>query len=250
MGLTQIWRIAHTLNQSFLPKGKQFLISGFKERQSDPYRTVESPDKIAGSFMFDFSANALNTSKESMQQALDKLIGMYVSPLAIQLGIIDADGVFRLMRDAGKAVGQDPDKYLKPPSPGAYTPKIVFEEALVSIFAGQMPIGDPAEGAEVHMQKLQEFIQTDQFGLLDNEHVPIFKMYMDRVAQAAMQEKQQAALMAAAQAMQQQVQQPGKSGPPGQAHPGMQDQPQVQGSELLDESLPGAGGGANQGVAA
>lgn len=245
LGLTQIWRICHTLNQAFLPKNKQFLITGYKEKQNDPYGMVDSPDKIAGNFMFDFSANALNTSKESMQSALQDLIGMYVSPLAIQMGIIKPEGIFRLFRDAGRARGQDPDKYLSPPTPNAYAPKIVFEEALAAIFEGQMPTGDPAEGAEVHLQKMQEFTQTDEFGLLDNQHVSILKMYMDRVAQAAMQERQQQALLQAAQQMQQQMQPPGKSGPPGQPHPGAQAQPPVQGNELLDESLPGAGGGAN-----
>jgi hypothetical protein len=249
-GLTQIWRIIHNHNQAFLPKNKQYLIGGYEEPGKDPYRTIEGPDKIAGQFMFDFAANALNTSKEALQMALQDLMGVYVSELALTLGIIQPDGIYRLLRDYGKAKGPDPDKYLSPPSPTALTPNVFAEEALAMIFDGQIPQGAPAEGAQAHLQKLLEFAQSEEFGQMPNEHVVgVLKPYMERVAQQAMQEKMQQQLLAATQQFGQRVAQPGKTGPAAMPQ-GPGGMPMVQGGELVDEAMPGAGGGANQGVPA
>jgi len=247
MGLAQVWQNMHTLNQAFLPRDKQYLISGFKEPAKDPYAKIDDRSKITGSFLFKFSANALNTSKEAMQQALQQLMGTYVSQLNMQLGIIDQDGVYRMQRDYGRAMGQDPDKYLKPPRPGAEIPKIFFEEALTMILNGQLPTQDPVEGAAAQFQKLTDFMQSDQFGFLGPVHLPLFKAYMERIAKQMVQDRQQAALLNAAQQFQAQHQQPGQGGPQGapQNASNIQAQPPVHGAELADESLPGAGGGAN-----
>ena len=246
IGLTQIWKVIHTLNQAFLPKNKQYLIAGYGDPSKDPYGVIDGPEKLAGAFMFDFSANALNTSKEALQASLQSLLGIYVSELALTLGVIQPDGIYRLLRDYGKALGPDPDKYLSPPSPTALQPKLFAEEAIAMMMEGQLPQGGPAEGAQEHFAKLEQFTQSDEFGFMPIEHVEtLLKPYMERIAQQMIQEQQMQQLMAAAQQFGQRVQQPGKTGPAAgpQAPGGM---PQVQGGELVDETLPGAGGGANQ----
>jgi hypothetical protein len=245
IGLTQIWRLCHTLNQAFLPKNKQILITGNVDPSKDPYRTIEGPDKIAGSFMFDFSANALNTSKEALQMALQDLMGVYVSELALTLGIIKPDGIYRLLRDYGKAKGPDPDKYLSPPTPTALHANVFAEEALSMMMSGQIPQGGPAEGAQAHLEKLMAFTQSDEFGFMPAEYVGgLLKPYMERIAQQAQQEAMAAQLMAAAQQFGQRVAQPGKTGPAAMPQ-GPGGMPALQSGELADETLPGAGGGAN-----
>jgi hypothetical protein len=127
----------------------------------------------------------------------------------------------------------------------AWQPPIFVEEALAMMFDGQIPQGSPAEGAQAHLQKLLEFTQSDEFGMMPTEYVAsVFKPYVERVAQMAQQEAMQAQLMQAAQQFGQRTQQPGKSGPAAgpQAPGGM---PMLQGAELADETLPMAGGGAN-----
>jgi hypothetical protein len=177
-------------------------------------------------------------------------MGVYVSQLNIQLGIIEADGIYRMQRDYGRALGQDADKYLKPPTPNAMRPKIFYEEALAEIMAGHLPEADPIEGAEEHFKKLTDFMQSDEFGHLGPEHMPLFRAYYKRIAALFIQEQQKAAMLAAAQQFQQGVQKPGTPGPQGapQSAGAIQAQPPVQGNELVDESLPGAGGGANAGA--
>jgi hypothetical protein len=70
---------------------------------------------------------------------------------------------------------------------------------------------------------------------------------MERMAQMAMQEKMQQQLMQAAQQFGQRVAQPGKSGPAAMPQ-GPGGMPMLQGGELAQEDLPGAGGGANTNV--
>jgi hypothetical protein len=70
--------------------------------------------------------------------------------------------------------------------------------------------------------------------------------YMQQVAQQAVMEQQQQALLAAAKNFGGGAQESGKPGPVGQPQaPGAP--PMVQGNELADETLAGAGGGANVG---
>lgn len=250
IGLTQVWRICHALNQAFLPKGKQYLIGGYVEPGKDPYGVVEGPRAIRGAFMFDFSANALNTSKEALQAALQDLMGVYVSELALTLGVIKPDGVYRLLRDYGKAKGPDPDKYLSPPTPEAWEPPLFVEEALQMMMDGEIPQGPPAEGAEAHLAKLIEFTQSDAFGFMDEAVARgVLRPYMEKIAQSAAFERQKGELLSAAQQFGQRVAQPVLPGPAAmpQSAGGM---PMMQGGELVDESLPGAGGGANQGLPA
>lgn len=94
------------------------------------------------------------------------------------------------------------------------------------------------------MQKLMEFSGSDNFGFLSPPQVEAFKGYLVQLRQRLAQEAQQQAQMAAAAQAQ--------SGGAAQAVPGPQGtapinagNPQLQKNELLDESLPSAGGGGN-----
>ena len=249
IGLTQIWENFHSLNEVFLPDEKRFMLCGPIDPRKDPYASAKKSE-IKGKYRFTFSQNALNTSKEALQTALQDLMAAYINPLAIQLGIIKPDGIYRLLRDYGRSKGPDPDKYLSPPTPGAMEPPISSEEAILAIMDGNLPAGAPMEGAEQHFQKLQEFSQSAEFGYLAPEHVPLFRAYLQRLAEALAQERSAAALAAASQQFGEGMRRPGLPGPEGAPQPGAQAMPPVQGAELLDESLPNAGGGANQGAPA
>ena len=248
LGLTQIWENFHALNEIFLPDEKRFMLCGPIDPRKDPYASAKKSE-IRGKYRFTFSQNALNTSKEALQMSLQDLMAAYVSPLAIQLGLIKPDGIYRLLRDYGRSKGPDPDKYLSPPTPGAMDPPITFEEAILQIMDGILPRGTPMEGTQAHFQKLQEFSQADEFGYLSPEVVPLFRAYLQQVAELMAQEQAAMALQQAAQQFGEGMQRPGMPGPEGAAQPGAQAMPPVQGAELLDESLPNSGGGANVGAA-
>lgn len=241
-GLSEIWAQMHELNQRFLPKDKQIRVFDMLKPSDDPYQTITDKAEIMGRFQFTFSANVLNTSKQAMQEAIASLLSVYISPLAFQMGIIDEAGAYRLLKDFGKSQGQDPDKYLREPTPGAMRPKLMAEEAISQILNSQIPDGEPAEGAQQHLATLQAFIRTNEFGHLQPDQIDLFEDYMTLVQQKVQEEQQQQVLLQAA------GQFGGGQGSPGRPPESVQDpggQPPVNENELLQEDLPGAGGGAN-----
>ncbi|HSR54114.1 MAG TPA: hypothetical protein VLV83_25070, partial [Acidobacteriota bacterium] len=205
-------------------------------------------DDVTGTFIFDFKANVLNASKAAMQGSIQALMSTYVSEIAVQLGIIDGEGIYRLFREFGFAHGQDPDQYLKAPNPEAMKPRIFAEEAISTILANGVPDGSPAEpgGYFEHAQKLQAFVQDDNFGLLSEPQILVFRGYLEEVLERSAQQQALAQQAAAAGAFQQG--QGGGQGPgaPTTTGPGpVQSQAPLGPGELSDESLPGAGGGGN-----
>lgn len=249
MGLAQIWQNFHDQNEVLLPAHKKFVLSGPNvDPSKEPYVEIGKASEIQGNYRFTFSANVLNTSKEALQGALEKAMSVIISPLSIQMGLAKPDGIYRLQRDYVRSLGPDPDKYISMPTPEAMEPPISAEDAILMLMQGIMPKGAPMEGSDEHFQKLQEFTQSDEFGHFDPAHVSLYREYLMSVRQRAAQEAQQQALLAASAQFGQQNGQKALPGPQGAAQPGAQQFPQVQGNELVDESLPGAGGGANQGA--
>lgn len=236
IGLSEIWHQIHELDQFFLPKSKQYRILGY-DSELDPYQEVTDKKQIEGRFQFDFSANILNSSRGALGQALNSVMAAFISDLTMQLGIIDKDGVYRLLSDFGKATGIDPKRYLKKPAAQSDQPKILAEEAISSIMDGQMPFGEPLEGFEDHLNKLMEFQGSDNFGHLDQAGVAIFQAYIADVARRAQQIAMQQQAIAAAGGFGGMPQQPQGMAP-------MDNSPTpVSENELLDETLPSNGRG-------
>lgn len=246
IGLGQIWSIVHELNCAFLPKKKQIRISGLKRPDEDPFMTIDGRDAIDGIYDFDFQANAFNTSKQNLQQALMQYGSALLSPIAVQTGIVNPDKIYALFRDMGKSLGLQPDNYLNPPSPEASLPPISAEDVITSIMAGTQPYGKPAEPMEEHIQKLGQFYNDDTYGMLTQPQTKVFESWVMQVVQRYQQQQQQQALAQAAAAYQAQAQQgqTNANGGGGGGDPTAGNPPVSSGNELMDESLPTAGGGA------
>lgn len=245
-GLAQVWAIIHELNCAFLPRGKQIRVSGLKRPDEDPYITIDGREKIDGIYEFEFEANAFNTSKATLQQSLMQFAGALLSPIGVQMGLVNPEKGYNLMRDLGKSLGLSPDKYLQAPSPDASKPPITAEEALTQIMSDAVPYGRPAEGTQSHIEQLAQFAQTDDFGLLNEKQVKVFGEYIMTLAQKLQAEQQQAMMMQAAAQSQAMMQQGNPGGAPAQgvSDPNAGPAPVSGGGELMDESLPTAGGGA------
>jgi hypothetical protein len=139
MGLTEIWQWIHRLNKHFLPEQKKFRVAGFLQAGEDPYQEVSREDLARSDFDFTFQANVANASKEALRASLEAMMSAFISPIAVQLGLVTPEGVFRMFRDWARALGQNPDQYLQAPSPAALRPRIVAEEAISQLLEGQLP---------------------------------------------------------------------------------------------------------------
>lgn len=242
VALRKVFRLMHRLNRHYLPPEKRFRASGkILEPGQDPYYTVATAD-VDVDMEFDFHANVLNSSRQAIQQGLQALLGIYVSDIAIQLGITTPDTVYRLLRDLGDAYGQDADKYLNKPTPTAGDTQIEAAEAMLMLMQGVLPMGAPLEGAQEHLLKLQEIMERETFAGFPPQHISLLRVYLQQVSEMARQEAELAARMQAAGGVGLPL---GQRGRPPQGPPGAPAQPPLQGGqELLDESLPTAGGGA------
>jgi hypothetical protein len=239
-----IWSLMHQSNKRFLPKVKQFRVAGFTQPGESPYKTVQRAD-LGQVTDFDFIANIQNSSRAAQQSSLEALAGIYLGPVAIQLGIVQPAGIYRMLRDIGKSYGHDPDQYITPPNQGAMLPPVSAEEAITRIGAGVAPLGPPLEGAQAHMATLVEFQKNEEVFRAVLDTAPKLELYlawMQQVGQIAQFEAQQAALAQAAQEQTAAAQ--GAGGDQGGGAPdGGGPPPLSGGNELLDEGLPGAGGG-------
>ena len=202
-GIIQIYKGFHRLNRRWLPKEKEFRVMGLPEEGQPAYLKIH-PQEIDGDVDFDWKATMLNTNRQAMAQALVEAIGITISPLAFQLGIITADEAYRLFVAYEKSRDLDHKSFLHPPSPQASKPGITAEEAIASIAEGMIPDGSPLEGAQEHLQKLIKFQQSDNFGWLNTpDKVNMFAFYLKSVIAQIKQEMEQAQLAQAASQMQQ-----------------------------------------------
>lgn len=240
-GLTEIFQQMHELNMRYLRPEKEFRIRGYVAEGESPYRQIEDVGEIRGSFRFDFDANVLNSSKAALQESLESLAPLFVNELTVSLGIVKPQGIYKLLRDIGQARGQIPDKYLSAPSPDLMLNPLTAEEAITAIMHGAKTFNwSPLEGPEVHYEKLLEFVNSDELGAIPESQVATLRTYIEQTAklrQAALQKQQVAA---AAQRFGG-APQPGGNGA---SPPVNQGAPPVSDNEVIDETLPSAGGGA------
>lgn len=248
-GLADIWSQFHELNGIFLPAKKMFRIMRGATRDKNPYIQIENKSQIKGRFLFSFTASILNTNKALAQSALQDMSAMLINPLMLQLGISTPETIYNLTCDIVKAKGQDVERYIRPPQgvDDSGGPVLAAEDVVLCIVNGMYPHGKPMEPLPEHLAKLQEIVSDQKnMELLEDWQQKVLAQYVAIKVQEMQQMLQQQQLMQNADQFAQGNQSPGMPGPKPQTTPpnmGAGGNPQVQGRELLDESLPGAGGG-------
>ncbi len=236
-----VYQLIHSLNRRYLPEKKEIRVAGFSGKGQDAYDEIQADD-LDADVDFEFKASLLNTNRQVLQQELQQLSAVLLSPLAIQLGIVTPEEVYNLMADYTASFELDKERYTKRPLGVSDGQKIMAEEAISMILQNQVPIGVPLEPGVEHLRKLMEFTQSPQFGFLDMHQVGILKAYMQQVQQFVMIQMQQQQAMAAAAGSNPDGApgQEGGDGPGGvpttMKAPGMQDNAPVGANETIDES--------------
>ena len=191
MGLSQVWLLIHEMNRAFLPQGKKFQLVGYKEPHEDPYKEV-SAAALRLDFKFDWTANVQNASRGAQQDQMARVMQLVFGEIQVMFGIATPDKMFNAIVDSLQAEGVDPERYVTPPSPGAFGPQIMAEEAILSIMNEQQPVGRPMEPIEDHFGKLSEFRESPAFEkVLSPASAQLFNQYLSEIAQLLKAEKQQ-----------------------------------------------------------
>lgn len=206
MGIRDVYAQFHLLNTRFLPSRKRYLVTGKPLSQDDAYGMIDDRNDINIPLTFDFQATLLNSNKGMVQQSLQQMLGVLVSPLMMQTGMVTPEEIYNLGSDFIKSAQLDPARYLRRPAGVTDEVKITAEEAILDMTKGLVPQSTAfLEGAQAALAKLQQFMQSDEFGFLNAKGVEIFKGYIRAVVAKAQEEMQQQMLMQAAAQFQQSV---------------------------------------------
>ena len=211
-GLAEIWQSIHALNGRYLPRRKEFLIAGKPGDSEDAYAVIEDPEaELSFPVIFDFQATLLNTNKGLMAQTLQSLGAAIMSPLFWQLGLVKPENAYNWGKDLIQAGQLDPSRYITRPPGIPEGPRILAEEAYSLILQGMTPMGSaPMEPAAEHLQKLQGFAGSPEFGFLDGTKVMLFRQWMQFVLGLVRQEALSQMVMQAAQGLSQSLGQGGQ----------------------------------------
>lgn len=248
-GLSQVFAQFHELNQAFLPPKKSYRVAAMTQPGKNPYRTLDDPSKIRGRFQFDFKANSLNTSKASQAQILQGLMPILFNGMTFQMGLANKETFYTAMKKLVTALGQDHNELVVPPSDDSDKEHLTADNVLWLIYSGQMPNGVPQEGVQKQLQIFQDFLLTPESAALDQGCRVLLAKWMHSL-QRQLAEQQQLAQQAQQFALMQSGGGGGAGGPQGQPQqPGDGMTMMNQGkNQLMDESLPTAGGGGQMGM--
>lgn len=239
-GLAEAYQQTQELDAAYLSPGKTYRLSGKPDDSTNPFRVIEDPGLARGQFTFDFAASILNTNKAAHAQVMESLAANLINGLTMQLGIVDGQKVYNILKERVKALGEDPGKFLNRPFGPSDMPQITAEQAFVSILNGLSPLGLPAEPLPLHMQLFASFAQTPAYATMSDVQKQLFDQYFTAIQQQVVQQQ---ALVPHADQFAQAFQGSGggmMGSPPAAEGPATNVQP----GELIDKSIPGAGGGA------
>lgn len=245
--LRDTYSLMFQLDRHYLGQKKRFRTIGLSAPDEDPFVEINGREDLSGQYLFDFQANILNTSKAALQNSLSDLVTLLVNPLMIQLGISQPDGIYRILVEYARSLGQtSPERYMSQPSPDSRQPKLFAAEALSAILRGEMPAGIPGEpDPQAHLDEVQKLLaMEDEQGVklletLEPFHRQLLQAYLQSVQQRIQKQMLMQQQMAAAQALHQQRQQQSGQNPsqpspkPGAGFVGPGD--------VMDESLPSSG---------
>ncbi len=236
LGLSEVWSQMHQLNNFYITSKKVYRVLGMSTPGADPYRTLDDPSKIKGKFQFEFKANSLNTNKAVKGQILQSLGAMTFNPLTMQMGLVTPENFYNWLKDIYAESGQDANRYLNPPSPASAMPKVTAEQAMGIIYQGYIPEQLPAEGPQVHLQRLEQLMQACvREGSVDQAFVQLYKVYLQKVQQLVAQAQQ---AMMASQQFAGMLQGGGGGGSMKMDEGGGGEMGAQPSGQLLDESLP------------
>ena len=201
-GLAQIYQLVHRLNRRYLPDTKEIRVLGAPKPGEEAYVEV-ARDMLDVEVDFDFAAALLSANKQGMSQSLTAFVGLAMSPIVLQSGLVTPTEIYAMLHDLAKSLALDADKYIKPPSGEVGTPLSAEEVMTLLVETGTLPSDvHPREPPEAHVARLQELLQVMQpqvpgeVGIqLTSSAQEALRQYLQRV-QAQQQAAQQQTMLA------------------------------------------------------
>lgn len=170
-----------------LPLGTVIKVAGMDGK--DLYRQYDDREIMKFECDYCLEGNSANSNKMLEKDVALQMAQMLANPLYLQMGNVTPENTYNLLRNVLQKFGvKNIASYLTPPAEVESNPYSAKDE-LSAILAG---VKLPKTVNDKHDQKLQffnEFEQSDDFGLLDAEHLPLYQEYKqwhEQMAQAMM----------------------------------------------------------------
>ena len=241
--LQQVYGQFHMLNTKFLPPKKRYLIAG-KDPDTDAAYAEVGPQDLQAPVNFEFGATLLNTNKGIVSQSLQAIGQVIFNPLGAQMGVYGAEEFYQYCKDTVNAAQLDPQRYLKRPPQLMEGPRLSADDAIVQLVEGRFPGMNFVEGPVNAHAALTKWVQSDDFGKVRPENMPMVQNYLQAVGMLAQQFLQQQQMAQAAQQFQQGMGQQGEGQGSGMGQvPDMQTQAPEQ-SEIAGGGTQGPPGSA------
>jgi hypothetical protein len=244
-----VFEMMHRLNIRYLPDEKEVRIQGMAETGQDAYATIK-PEQINAEVDFSFKATLMNSTKQAVAAAISEVVPLIMSPLAVQAGVVSVEQVYNVMKTFIESRDLDPNKYLMRPIIAMSGPKLLAEEVLSTLMAGEIPVGQPAEDPMMHLQKLTEFASGmtqatlegvpmgPAAGMFNVDQTRALQLWMQKVQMLLMQQQQLMAAMGGGGGQPQEGEGEGGDKEKSDSVPSNTtgENPQVASNEFIDES--------------
>lgn len=180
--------------QELLPLGLEFTVIG----NNQDLRQIKFKDRkaIAWDADFELVGNSINSNKAIERETASQILQTQLNPIVLQIGLVDAEKIYNGIKNLFQKLEiKDIDSFLVAPPETQMSPFTAKDE-INMIVSGVKP---PIQSADKHEEKLafyQAFEDSDEFGFLEEESIPLYmeaKSAHEQFAQAITAQQGQAA---------------------------------------------------------
>lgn len=182
--------------QELLPLGLEFRVAGV-EAKGAAFKRFEDRESIKWDCDYELLGNSINSNKAIQRDTATMLLQTLMNPLSLQSGIVTPQNMYNANKNLLQAYEvHDINAYITNPEGDGQSPYTAQDE-LNMILAGVKP---PIQMMDKHDEKLalfQEFEASDEFGILTQDHLPLYletKQGHERYAQAIAAQQAQGAM--------------------------------------------------------
>jgi hypothetical protein len=163
------------------------------------------PEARDAPYSITFGSTSTEASKEFRVQRAAEIVAVVSDPVAIQLGIVDQNGLYEARRRFLKELDvDDVDLFLKRPPGVSKEPVLTGIQALQWIdVSGEAPPISPNANTQEQLGTILEFMQSAEGQALPVNRQLVLVQYLGELGRIAQQQAQQQQLAAAAQQFQQ-----------------------------------------------
>lgn len=213
-GWRQVLRVLWQMLQQRLPDGTEFRVTG---RDGREYFRRTNRMMIQQRMDFFIDASSANSNQQMQREQSMQVLAQMLNPLLIQMGIVDAAGIYEAEKDYFQSLGRkDYARFIKRPE--GVVRQLTAEEELGRLMAGKAVPITPDMDHEGFMRKAADFLKMDDLDTTYGRNV-VNAVQSQMQQHKSMLESLKAQAAQASQAMQQQTNSMGAGGGamPGQA---------------------------------